>query len=160
MHPKKLENHSASEPWRPLDPVGAVAYNHTSARIEAKYRGIVSIDLLLKELVASVDEATGAIIVAGDGEAVQWEPTSHAERLRLRGAYVAVVMQTLRAAAPRAGIGCLRQLVVEYDGATLVAFEIDDDCAVVLELEPSANVGRAVYRMQTAAAKLRDEITV
>ena len=126
--------------------------------MEPQIRGIVSIDLLLKQLVSSVDEATGAIIVAGDGEAVHWNPTGPGERLRLRGAYVAVVMHTIRAAAARADLGRLRQLVVEYDGATLVAFEIDDDCSVVLELEPRANIGRAVYRMKTAAARLRDEI--
>lgn len=118
------------------------------------------IDSLLKDLVSSVDGATGAIIVAVDGEAIQWRASSPTERLRLRGAYAAVVMQTFRAAAARAGLGRLSHLVVEYDGATLVAQEIDNDCSVVLELEPRASVGRAVYRMQTSAARLRDEITV
>ena len=118
------------------------------------------IDSLLNELVSSVDGATGAIIVAVDGEAVQWGASEQSERLRLRGAYVAVVMQTFRAASARAGLGRLKHLVVEYNGATLIALEIDDDCSLVLELKPNASVGRALYRMQTMAARLRDEITV
>ncbi len=123
-------------------------------------RRLVLIELLLNELVSSVDGATGAIIVAADGEAVQWGASVGSERLRLRGAYVAFVMQTFRAAATRAGLGRLTHLVVEYNGATLIAQEIDDDCSVVLELKPKASVGRALYRMETAAARLRDKITV
>ena len=119
---------------------------------------MVLIDSLLNELVSSLDEATGAIIVAGDGEAVLWGVSEQPERLRLRGAYVAVVMQTFRAAAARAGLGALRHLVVEYDGATVIVQAIDADCFVILELKPNATVGRAVYRMQAVAARLRDEI--
>jgi len=118
----------------------------------------VLIDTLLNELVSSVEGATGAIIVAVDGEAVGWGASSFNERLRLRGAYAAFVMQTFRAAAGRAGLGHLKHLVVEYNGATLVAQEIDNDCSLVLELNATANVGRAVYRIQAAAPKLRHEI--
>lgn len=121
---------------------------------------MVLIDSILDELVSSVDGATGAIIVALDGEAVQWGASEQSERLRLRGAYVAVVMQAFRAAAARAGFGHLHHLAVEYDGATLITQEIDNDCSVILELKPNASIGRAVYRMQTAAARLRDEISV
>lgn len=118
------------------------------------------VDSILNELVSSVDGATGAIIVAVDGEAVQWGASERSERLRLRGAYIAVVMQTFRAAAARVGLGRLQHLVVEYNGATVIAQEIDNDCSVVLELNTRASVGRAVYRLQTATARLRDEITV
>jgi predicted regulator of Ras-like GTPase activity (Roadblock/LC7/MglB family) len=120
---------------------------------------LLSIDLLLNNLVESIDGATGAIIVAVDGEAVQWGTSEQNERLRLRSAYVAVVMQTFRAAAARAGLGQLKRLVVGYKGATLIAQEIDDDCCVMLELKASASVSRAVYQMQTAVAVLRQEIT-
>ena len=118
------------------------------------------IDSLLDELVSSVEGATGAIIVAVDGEAIQWSASEQTDRLRLRAAYAAVAMQAFRAAAARAGLGRPQHLVVEYDGATLIAQKIDDDCSVVLELKPNATVGRAVYRMQEVAAQLRYEITL
>ena len=118
------------------------------------------LDLLLKELVSSVEGATGAIILADDGEAVQWYSMSNSsERLQLRAAYVAVAMRALRGSTSRAGMGSLLNLVVEYDGANLVAQSIDDDCLVVLELKAGSNIGHAVYRVQTARDKLRHEIT-
>jgi len=119
---------------------------------------MVLIDSLLDELVSSLDEATGAILVAGDGEAVLWGESKPTDRLRLRGAYAAVLMTTFRAASARAGLGDLRHLVVEYDGATVIAQEVDDECSVVLELKPNATVGRAVYRMQMVAARIREEL--
>ena len=118
----------------------------------------MSIDSLLNDLVNAVDGATGAIVVAVDGEAVQWGTSDLSERLRLRSAYVAVVMQTFRAASSRARLGHLRRLAIEYEGATLIAQEIDDDCLVMLELEARASVSRAVYQMQNAVAMLRREI--
>lgn len=116
------------------------------------------IDSLLKEMVSSVEGATGAIIVAHDGEAVQWGASSVNERLRLRGAYAAVVMKSFRAAAGRAALGHLKHLVVGYNGSTLIIHEIDNDCSVVLELHASAIVGRAVYRMEKTVAQLRREL--
>jgi len=118
----------------------------------------LSIEALLEELVSSVRGATGAIVVALDGEAVHCGPSGHSERLRLRGAYAAVAMQAFRAAAARSGLGSLRHLVVGYNGATLVAQVIDDDCSVVLELEPNASVGPAVYQTRKAAKRLCDAL--
>ena len=117
------------------------------------------IDSLLNELVSSVDGATGAIIVAVDGEAIQWGASAQTDRLRLRSAYVAVVMQAFRGAAARAGLGRPKYLVVEYAGATIIAQEIGDDCSVVLELKSNVGVGRSIYQLQAVAAKLRQEIT-
>jgi predicted regulator of Ras-like GTPase activity (Roadblock/LC7/MglB family) len=118
----------------------------------------LSINSLLEELVECVEGATGAIIVTVDGEAVSWSAAEESERLRLRSAYVAVVMQAFRASSGRAGLGHLKSLVVEYQGATLIAQEIDIDCSVILELKAGASVSRAIYRMQNAATKLREEI--
>ena len=117
----------------------------------------MSIESLLNELISTVEGATGAIIVAGDGEAVQWCATTEVERLRLRGAYVAVVMHTFRTAAARANLGKLKHFVVNYDQASLVAYEIDDDCCVVLELRPREILGKVIYQLRTAARKLREE---
>ena len=120
----------------------------------------MTLDLLLKELVSSVGGATGAIILADDGEAVQWYSLSNSgERLRLRGAYLAVVMRAFREFASRAGLGSLLNLVVEYEGANLVAQQIDDDCLVVLELKMGTGIGHAIYRVQMSRDRLLHEIT-
>jgi hypothetical protein len=67
-------------------------------------------------------------------------------------------MQTFRAASRRAGLGQLKHVVVVYEGATLIAQEIDIDCSVILELMSGASVSHAIYRMQNAVPKLREEI--
>jgi predicted regulator of Ras-like GTPase activity (Roadblock/LC7/MglB family) len=117
----------------------------------------LSIDTLLRELVSTIEGATGAILLEGDGEAVQWH-SPNAERLRLRGAYVAVAFKACRATAVREKLGGLSCLTLAYDGAGFVAQEIDRDCFVLLELNPTVNVGQALFRIKPVVEKLRYEI--
>jgi predicted regulator of Ras-like GTPase activity (Roadblock/LC7/MglB family) len=118
----------------------------------------LSIETVLSELVSSVDGATGAIILAGDGEAVQWHATMNGERLRLRGAYVALAVQSFRDSRAIRQFGALKGLVLEYDGSNFVAEDIDNDCFVVLEMDTSSNIGEAMFRLSPAAIKLRREL--
>jgi predicted regulator of Ras-like GTPase activity (Roadblock/LC7/MglB family) len=120
----------------------------------------VSIESVLSDLVSSVEGATGAIVLAADGEAVQWHATTDGEQLRMRGAYVAVAVQSYRESAARKEMGPMQGMVLEYDGSSFVAHEIDNDCFVVIELAASANIGEAMFRVGPAAAKLRREIGV
>jgi predicted regulator of Ras-like GTPase activity (Roadblock/LC7/MglB family) len=118
----------------------------------------VSLEALLNELVSKVEGATGAIVLEADGEAVQWCDATDNERLRLRGAYVAVVLRSCVAAAARANLAGLSCLVVEYEGSSFVAQEIDRDCFVLLELGASANIGEAMFRLKRTIEELRCEI--
>lgn len=118
----------------------------------------MSIESLLSNLVTDVEGATGAIILAADGEAVQWHSTTDAERLRLRGAYVALVVRSYRESAVRNEMGSMRSIVLEYDGSSFVAHEIDNDCFVAIELAATANIGEAMFRLGPAAAKLRSDL--
>ena len=113
--------------------------------------------LLLKELVESVAGATGALLLASDGETVESYAHDSGERLQLRGAYIAVAMQGGRALALRARLnpGCL---IMRYDGASFIAREVERDCFLVIELNASANVGLAVYHIQPMAARIHREL--
>lgn len=119
----------------------------------------MSIEDVLSKLVSDIDGATGAIILAADGEAVQWHGTAGAERLRLRGAYVAVAVKSYRESPAFKKLGALRGLVLEYEGSSFVAEEIDKDCFVAIELAASANIGEAIFRLRPAAMRLRRELT-
>jgi predicted regulator of Ras-like GTPase activity (Roadblock/LC7/MglB family) len=119
---------------------------------------LLSIDFLLKQLVSQVKGATGAILLEADGEAVQWYAVADSDRLRLRGAYAAVVFKSCRAAAIRATLGGTRSLVLDYDRSSLLVRQIDHDCFVVLELDPSANTGHAMFRLEPTVVKLRSEL--
>jgi predicted regulator of Ras-like GTPase activity (Roadblock/LC7/MglB family) len=114
----------------------------------------------LKQLVASVEGASGAVLLESAGEAVQWHAVdeSQAERLRLRSAYVAVVLQNSRAIASRIEAGRAAYLVLQYDSASFIAQAVERDYFVVVELCPSANIGQALYRLQPTIDRLRREL--
>ena len=118
----------------------------------------MSIDSLLKKLVEQVEGATGAIVLEADGEAVQWYTIADSDRLRLRSAYVAVVLKASRLPASRAALGDLRSLLLKYDCSCLLVREIGSDCFVVLELGPSANIGQALFRLDPIVKELRREL--
>ncbi|HLG14800.1 MAG TPA: roadblock/LC7 domain-containing protein [Blastocatellia bacterium] len=113
---------------------------------------------LLMELVSAVEGAEGAIFMDAEGEAVQWHARGDAERLRLRAAYIAVVLQTARASVRRLELGSIGHLVVEYEGARFVVSELGRDYLLLLELNKSSNVAEALFRIQPAAARLRQEV--
>jgi len=112
---------------------------------------------LLKQLVASVEDASGAVLLESAGEAVQWHAVDErqAERLRLRSAYVGVVLQNSRALASRTAAGRAFYMVLQYDGASFIAQVIERDYFLVIELCPSANIGQALYRLQPMIDNLR-----
>jgi predicted regulator of Ras-like GTPase activity (Roadblock/LC7/MglB family) len=112
----------------------------------------------LKEVVLAVDGATGAIFLDNGGEAVQWYCRADSDRLRLRGAYLAVLVQTCRSSCARLNLGSMSQTVLEYEGASLITEEIDGSYFIVLELSSSANLAKAMIRLGTATASLRREI--
>jgi predicted regulator of Ras-like GTPase activity (Roadblock/LC7/MglB family) len=117
----------------------------------------VPFQALLKQLVDSIEGASGAILLESAGEAVQWQAVdeSRAERLRLRSAYVAVVLQNSQRLAARTDAGEAAHLVLQYDGASFIAQAVERDYYVVVELYPWANVGQAIYRLQTSVEGLR-----
>ena len=119
---------------------------------------LLSIDSLLKKLVEQVEGATGAIVLEADGEAVQWYTTGDSDRLRLRSAYLAVVLRASRVPAARAALGDLRSLLLKYDYSCLVVREIESDCFAVLELDPSANLSQALFHLDPIIEELRVEI--
>ena len=116
---------------------------------------------LLKELVLSAQGASGAILLEADGEAVQWYAENEkvgmieVERLRLRAAYVAMMLRGCLAAAARTNSGDAGCTVLQYEGASFIGQEVESDYFLVLELDSSANLGQALYRIQPALANLR-----
>ena len=113
---------------------------------------------LLTELVSNVPGATGAIFLAADGEAVQWHANSDEARLRLRAAYAGVILDACRNLARNSNTGELHNLVVQFQGATLVVQWVGDGYFVVLELDPHSNIAEAVHKLKPVAEKLLAEI--
>lgn len=118
----------------------------------------MSIESLLSELVSSVEGATGAIVLGADGEAVGFY-SEEGDRTRLRGAYVSLMLRDRRASLAPDQLGKMLGMVVEYEGGSLVAKQIDDDCVVVLELALFANISEALFRLESGVQLLRHKLT-
>ena len=118
----------------------------------------MSFKLVLQELVSSVEGAEGAIFLEVDGEAVEWYAPDNGDRLRLRAAYIAVVLEASRALAGHLNVGTTRQMLLAYDGAKFIIEELGSGYFLALEVSVSTNTALARYRMGPAAASLRAEI--
>lgn len=116
----------------------------------------MSIESLLEELVSSLQAATGAIVLEADGESVGWYAID-GERLRLRGAYLSVLLQSCVNSPGISTLGSTLELVLEYEGAKLVVSKINDDSFIVLELSSASNIAEAIFRLGPVVEQLRDE---
>jgi predicted regulator of Ras-like GTPase activity (Roadblock/LC7/MglB family) len=117
----------------------------------------MSIESLLTEVVSNVEGATGLIILDADGEAIAWYG-GDGERLRLRGAYISVLLTARRALPALASLGQAGAALIKYDGASFVAREIDDDSMAVLELSPGVNIAEAMFHFEPFLQKLSNEL--
>ena len=108
---------------------------------------------ILKELVGSVEGAEGAIIIAADGEAVQWFANGNVEMLRLRAAYVALTARAGKELASNLGLQNRGAMFLKYEGAAFVVAELESGYMLVLAIGPEASVGQAVFKTQAAAQK-------
>ena len=98
------------------------------------------------------------MVLESDGEAVDWHPRPDADRLRLRGAYLALAFEQARATSESLGRRSLQSMVLEYEGASLIIAHLDRNYSLALELEPGANIGQAIYRIQPAIASLKQAL--
>jgi predicted regulator of Ras-like GTPase activity (Roadblock/LC7/MglB family) len=113
---------------------------------------------ILKELVENVDGAEGAILLEADGEAVQWFSTRDADGLKLRAAYVALTAQSCRDITKQLNLATKDATLIAYDGASFLVNELESDYMVILELNPSANIGKALYKIKSSSVKLQKNL--
>ena len=113
---------------------------------------------ILQDLVLNVDGAHGAIFLDSDGEAVDWYTRGDAELLRLRAAYIAVIVHTCRDVSSRLGLGPLEELVLEYEGNNCLIREVEHGYFFFLELDPFSNLAEAQRFVIPAIESLLAEI--
>ena len=141
-----------------------LAYNRLSSsslgteKCARRGKQTVSFKPVLQDLVTNVEGAEGAIFLEVDGEAVEWYAPDNGDRLRLRAAYVAVVLEGSRALAKHLDVGTTRQMLLAYDGGKFIVEELGSGYFLALEVNTSTNVALARYRMQGVVDILRREI--
>lgn len=113
---------------------------------------------ILRSLVSQVDGAQGAIFLDGDGEAVMWHTLGDSDELRLRAAYVAVLVKTSRSITGRLGGGKTASLLVEYENSQFLIQYLVRGYFLALEMDKSANLAQAFAQTRPVVDVLCREI--
>ncbi len=113
---------------------------------------------ILKELVEHVDGAEGAIFLEADGEAVQWFSKSDVDLLKLRAAYIALTARLCRDVIRRVELTTKGTMLIAYEGASFLVYELENGYMIMLEMKPLANIGQAIYQIKSTSEKLKKEL--
>ena len=111
---------------------------------------------ILEKLVTNVPATIGAILIDWEGEAVQEVCHCPPYDIRFMAAHQAIILNRLREVA-RSG-GTVEDFVISTDRARLIIGCIDDDYSLMMSVQRSCPMARALYHFRGAIAELRREI--
>ena len=113
---------------------------------------------LLKTLVERVPGAQGAIIADWEGEAVDQVGIMDDYDLRVIGAHKGVVLHNMRDVVDRLGDDDLREIVITTKLAQTLIMPVTKDYYLVLTLDRSDMLGRALMEARRCVHALYREI--
>lgn len=149
---------SGRNPYNP-----PVARGESSAEVPATCslddrRSVLDFQELLQKLLSSLRGATGAMLLEADGEAVAWRSVNNPEQLRLRGAYVAVVLRACENSAKELSLGPVGHLFLNYDGAAFLAHSVGSGYFILVEFNSSSNLSEALFRVTPFLDEVKREL--
>lgn len=113
---------------------------------------------LLNTLVENVPGAQGAIIADWEGEAVDHVGAMDDYDLKIMGAHKGVVLHNMREVVDRLGDDDLREIVVTTRLTQTVIMPVTKDYYLVLTLDRSDMLGRALMETRRCVKALYQEI--
>lgn len=114
---------------------------------------------ILQELVESTAGATGAILTDWEGEAVEHHSLSVDEfGLKILGAHQNIILNRLREIRQDSPAQTLREAAITTDCQRIVIGAVGKDYSLVMTLERSALLGKAIFLMQRSIRLLEKEI--
>jgi predicted regulator of Ras-like GTPase activity (Roadblock/LC7/MglB family) len=113
---------------------------------------------LLNSLIERVPGAQGAIIADWEGEAVDHVGVMDDYDLKIMGAHKGVVLHSMREVADRLGDDDLREIVVTTRLTQTVIMPVTKDYYLVLTLDRSDMLGRALMETRRCVKALYQEI--
>ena len=87
-----------------------------------------------------------------------WHTRGDSNELRLRAAYVAVLVKTSRSITTRLGHGSATSLLVEYENSQFLIEDLVRGYFLALELDKAANLGQALKHIRPVVDVLCQEI--
>lgn len=113
---------------------------------------------LLGELVHRVPGAQGAIIADWEGEAVDQFGLMDDYQLKVLGAHKGIILHNMRDVVRRLGDDQLREIVITTARAQTLVLPVTNDYFLVLSLDRSDSLGRALFEARRCIAALQREI--
>lgn len=113
---------------------------------------------LLNSLVERVPGAQGAIIADWEGEAIEQSGIMDDYDLKVIGAYKGVILHNMREVVDRLGNDELKEIVVTTKQAQILILPVTKDYYLVLTLDRSDMLGRALLEARRCIRALYREI--
>ena len=113
---------------------------------------------MLNELVEKVSGAQGAILVDWEGESVEQTGSMDEYELKVLGAHNGVVLRKVRDVLKKISGDKLQELVIATEQAQLIVLPVTDEYCLVLSVERSKCLGRALYETRLCSDQLYREI--
>ncbi|TLM65197.1 MAG: roadblock/LC7 domain-containing protein [Deltaproteobacteria bacterium] len=118
----------------------------------------MSFKVLLGQLVGNVPGAQGAIIADWEGEAVDQVGLMDDYDLKIIGAHKGVILHNMREVVARLGDDHLSEIVITTSRAQMLVLPVTSDYYLVLTLDRSDSLGRALFEARRCAQALQREI--
>ena len=118
----------------------------------------MSFKALLGELVTRVFGSQGAIIADWEGEAVDQVGLMDDYDLKIIGAHKGLILHNLREVVARLGDDRLSEIVITTATARTLVLPVTNDYFLVLTLDRSASLGRALLEARRCARVLHKEV--
>jgi len=116
----------------------------------------------LEDIIERTDGCLGALIMGTDGIAVEkaLSPEGNDANLDVAAAEFTSLVRNAQRTGGDSGLGRLRELVVSYEGATVVMRLLGYEYFIVLMLRPDGNIGRSRFELRKAELELAKEFAI
>ena len=116
----------------------------------------------LETIIERTDGSIGALIMGTDGIAVEkvMSTEAHDANLDVAAAEFTSLVRNAQRSGNDIGLGNLRELVIQLEGATVIMRVFTRDYFVVLALKPDGNYGRGRFELRKAELQLAREFAV
>lgn len=113
---------------------------------------------ILQDAVSQVDGALGAIMLDGDGIAVDEVRADPNLDLAIVAAEYSTILRETQRTGTETGIGLPEEITVRSSRTVLIIRRAGDGYFVVLALSPEANFGKGRFVLRRAVARLEEEL--
>jgi len=112
---------------------------------------------LLTRLLEDIPGAVGAIIIDWEGEAVDQVTRVDEYDIKVLGAHSGIIMGMIREVLSRIDSGELDEIVIRTAQNNIMMIPLTEDYLLILQLDQSAIVARAAYKMNLCVEELRKD---